>query len=126
MPLAGQPAHLGPAYNALGQDYARRARANRPVQWVAPTLLPIPAQGPPNADHELQMIESLRWHIQDSLMEMLDDLPELKGICAKLPDAYEGEDNFDCLDNWLQGLLRHFKLHRLTGVDRDADWVLVT
>jgi hypothetical protein len=72
------------------------------------------------------MIEGLRQHIRDSLMEIPDDLPELKGIRAKLPDAYKGEDNFDRLDNWLQGLLRHFKLHHLTGADRDADRVLVS
>jgi hypothetical protein len=59
-------------------------------------------------------------------MEILDDLSELKGLCVKLPHTYESKDDFDCLDNWLQGLLRYFKLHHLTGVDRDADWVLVT
>jgi hypothetical protein len=30
------------------------------------------------------------------------------------------------MDNWLQGLLRFFKLHRMTVADRDADRVLVT
>jgi hypothetical protein len=47
------------------------------------------------------MIEGLWQHIQDSLTEIPDDLPELKGICMKLLDAYKGEDDFDHLDNWL-------------------------
>jgi hypothetical protein len=115
MPLAGQ----------LTQDYARCARANQPVQRAAP-ILPIPIHRLPDADHELQLIEGLWQHILDSLTEIPDDLPELKGLCAKLPRSYEGEDDFDHLDNWLQGLLRYFKLHCLTGADRDVDWVLVT
>ena len=44
----------------------------------------------------------------------------------KLPEPYEGEDDFDLLDRWLQGLLRFIKIHRLTGVDKDRDRVLVT
>jgi hypothetical protein len=54
------------------------------------------------------------------------DLPKLKGLRAKLPEAYEGEDDFDHLESWLQGLLRFFKLHRLVGRDRDGDRILVT
>jgi hypothetical protein len=72
------------------------------------------------------MIDSLQRHIRDSLSGIPGDLPELKGIRAKLPDPYKGEDDFDRLDNWLQGLIRFFKLHRLTGQDKDTDRVLVT
>jgi hypothetical protein len=36
---------------------------------------------------------------------ILDNLPELKGLCAKMPEAYKGKDDFNRLDNWLQGLL---------------------
>ena len=72
------------------------------------------------------MIENLQRHIRDSLSGIPGDLPELKGVRAKLPDAYKGEDDFNRLDNWLQGLLRFFKLHRVTGDDKDADRVLVT
>jgi hypothetical protein len=83
-------------------------------------------QGAPVFDHEAQMTESLRLHIRNSLQGILEDLLELKGLCTKLPDAYNGEDDFDRLDNWLQGLLRNFKLKCLTGLDRDADHILVT
>jgi hypothetical protein len=71
------------------------------------------------------MIESVRHHIRDSLVGVPFDLPEIKGLRAKLPDAYKGDDDFDRLDNWLQGLLRYFKIHQLTRVDRDLDRVLV-
>ena len=61
-------------------------------------------------------------------MGIPNDLPEPKGLRAKLPDTYEGKDDFkfDRLDNWLQGLLHFFNLHHLTGMDKDADRVLVT
>jgi hypothetical protein len=72
------------------------------------------------------MIGNLIQHIRDSLIGIPCDLPEIKGLWAKLPKPYRGKDNFDHLDNWLQGLLRNFKLNRLMGVDRDADRVLVT
>jgi hypothetical protein len=55
-----------------------------------------------------------------------NDLPELKEVHAKLPVAYEGEDNFNCMDNWLQGILCYFKIHHLTGADWDEDRILVT
>jgi hypothetical protein len=47
-------------------------------------------------------------------------------VRTRLPNAYNGEDNFDWLDNWLQGLLHNSKLNRLTGMHRDADHILVT
>jgi hypothetical protein len=72
------------------------------------------------------MINKLRAHIRDSLMSIPDNLPELKGLHVKMPDAYEGEDDYDHLDKWLQGLLRFMKIHCLTGVDKEQDWVLVT
>jgi hypothetical protein len=72
------------------------------------------------------MIENLRNHIRDSLMGIPDDLPELKGLRAKLPTTYGGDDDFDHLDNWLQGLLRYFKIHRITGMEKDRDRALVT
>jgi hypothetical protein len=77
-------------------------------------------------NHENNMIDSLRCHIHESLTGIPDDLPELKGIRAKLPDPYGGEDNFEQMDTWLQGLLRYFKIHRLMGAGKDRDWVLVT
>ena len=72
------------------------------------------------------MAEGLRKYIEDSLLGVPSNLPELKGLRAKLPKAYEGEDDFDQLESWLLGLLRHFKLHCLTDMDRDGDRILVT
>jgi hypothetical protein len=96
------------------------------MQLVAPLGIPAPLQGQTGADYEVHMIENLRRHIRDSLGGIPDNLPELKGLRAKMPEAYEGEDDFDWLNNWLQGLLRYFKIHWLTGADRDEDRVLVT
>jgi len=90
------------------------------------THYPAIVQRYPDPDHEVNMIDNLRQHIRESLSGIPNDLPELKGIRAKLPEAYEGEDDFDHLDNWLQGLLRFFKLHHLTGADKDGDRILVT
>ena len=53
------------------------------------------------------------------------NLPEIKGLRIRLPDAYKGEDDFDKLDSWLQGLLRYFKLHQLTEGDRDSDRIML-
>jgi hypothetical protein len=55
----------------------------------------------------------------------LANLSELKGVCLKQLEAYEGEDNYDCLEEWLRGLVRFFKLHRLMGVDKEDSCVLV-
>ena len=71
------------------------------------------------------MVESLRDHIRTSLMGISDNLPELKGLRAKMPDAYEGEDNFDHLERWLHRLIRFMKIHHLTGVDKEMDWILI-
>jgi len=72
------------------------------------------------------MIENLRNHIRESLTGIPDNLPKLKGLCTKLPNAYAGKDDFDKLYIWLQGLIRFLKIHCLTGTDKDRDQVLVT
>jgi len=146
---------IRPTYITLDQDYARRSMSARPQQMVGPitisgstqgrslamTAPTMPIQGqvgqtvasivpampiPGESDHEINMIDALRNHIRDSLMGIPNNLPEIKGLQAKLPEAYDGEDDFDRLDRWLQGLLRFFKIHCLTGADKDIDWVLVT
>ena len=91
------------------------------VALIVPAM-PIPGE----SDHEINMIDALRNHIRDSLMGIPNNLPEIKGLQAKLPEAYDSKDDFDCLDRWLQGLLRFFKIHHLTGADKDIDRVLVT
>ncbi|KAH9952880.1 hypothetical protein BC827DRAFT_1159524 [Russula dissimulans] len=82
-------------------------------------------QGQPDSEHKAKMAKDLSRYIQDSLRGVPSNLPELKGLRAKLPDAYEGEDDFNQFESWLQGLLRYFKLQCLTGKDRDGDRVLV-
>src|SRR5579864_7924666 len=131
------PDFMRPAHDALEQEYARRSRSTQPQQLVEPIMTPRfrpgrinaqiaqshgqvpsnipPDQGPQDADHEINMINNLMDHIRNSLMGVPDNLPEIKGLRAKLPEAYEGEDDFDRLDKWLQGLLHFFKLHRITG-----------
>jgi hypothetical protein len=77
-------------------------------------------------DHEADIIDNLIHHVRDSLVGTAPDLPEIKKLQIKLSKAYIGKDNFDKLDNWLQGLLHYFKLNQLMSDDRDADCVLVT
>jgi hypothetical protein len=109
----------------LDQDYARRANnmssgtTAMPATWHESTL------SMPESELEEKMNEGLRNYIRDSLFGMPDDLPEIKGMRAKLPEAYTGEDDFERFENWVQGLLRYFKLHRLTGQGRDGDRILV-
>jgi hypothetical protein len=109
---------------------AMRAQpAHGPPNLAAPYMPLVPAaiaQGYPNRDHEADMIANLIRHIRESLSEIPHDLPEIKGLRAKLPDPYTGEDDFDILDNWLQNLLRHFKINCLTADDRDTDRILIT
>ena len=146
---------IRPMYIMLDQDYARCLMSAQSHQMVGPIAIsgstqrqsvamttpsmPIQGQVGQNtasivlamtilgeSDHEITMIDALRNHIRDLLMGILNNLPEIKGLQAKLPEAYDSEDNFDHLDRWLQGLLRFFKIHCLTGADKDIDWVLVT
>ena len=78
-----------------------------PATWHEFTL------STPESKLEVKMNEGLRNYIRDSLFGMPDDLPEIKGLRAKLPEAYTGEDDFKHFENWVQGLLRYFKLHQL-------------
>jgi len=98
-----------------------QGQVGQTVASIVPAM-PIPGE----SDHEINMIDALRNHIRDSLMGIPNNLPEIKGLRAKLPEAYDGKDDFDRLNRWLQGLLRFFKIHCLTGADKDIDWVLVT
>jgi hypothetical protein len=102
--------------------------SHRLANLAAPFTPPAPVVNPPVQacmEHEAKMINNLIWHIRNSLSEMSHDLPEIKGLRVNLPEAYAGEDDIERIDNWLQGLLCHFKLNRLTADDRDADRVLV-
>jgi hypothetical protein len=63
-------------------------------QVSAPT-----APGHTHMDHEVEMINYLLQHIQNSLSRMPYDLPEIKRLCIKLPKVYMGKDNFDKLDS---------------------------
>ena len=77
------------------------------------------------SEHNWLQIENLRDHIQESLSRVPTNLPELKRVQLKQPKAYEGENDFDCLKEWLRGLARLFKLHCLTGKDKEDNQVLV-
>ena len=90
---------------------------------TAPTSI---TAGHVHIDHEADMIDNLIHHVRDSLAGTAPDLPEIKELQMKLSKAYTGKDDFDKLDNWLQGLLRYFKLNQLMLDNRDADSVLVT
>ena len=46
-----------------------------------------PTFGQGDTNHENHMIETLRDHIRESLMGIPNNLPEIKGLQAKLPDA---------------------------------------
>jgi hypothetical protein len=118
--MAGQTINTG----LLDQDYAHRARSTNPRTG---SMLPQQAteQSQPDSEYDTNMVDSLRQYISDSLRGVPGGQPELRGLHAKLPEPYEGEDN-DHLERWLQGLLRYFRLHRLTSRDRDEDRVLVT
>jgi hypothetical protein len=99
-----QPAQLHMPAQAPAQIYMQaQAPTQIHVQVQAPAQINYPAvtRGLPNADHEINMIDNLRQHIRESLSGIPHNLPELKGIHAKLPEAYGGEDDFDHLDNWL-------------------------
>jgi len=67
-------------------------------QTIVSIILAMPIPG--ESDHEINMINALRNHIRDSLMGIPNNLPEIKGLQAKLPEAYDSEDDFDRLDRW--------------------------
>jgi hypothetical protein len=134
---ARSSAQTGSARNMLDQDYARRSMSGQPRQLAGPYMAPATIsgqhgviqsanpQGLDDSDHETRMIDGLIEHIRESLRGIPDNLPEIKGLRAKLPEPYEGEDDFDRLDKWLQGMLRYYKLQRLTAMDKDKDRVLI-
>jgi len=80
--------------------------APRQGQLILPIdqIVSAPTWGQAETDHETLMIDSLREHIRSSLTGVPDNLPELKGLCAKMPDPYEGKDDFDRLERWLSRL----------------------
>ena len=129
--------HASSVRNAMDYDYARCLMSAQPQQLAGPYMPPAPilgqrlsvrsvtTQGLDDSDHEAHMIDNLIEHIRESLTGIPDNLPEIKGLRAKMPEPYEGEDDYDRLDKWLQGLLRFFKLHRLTGMEKDRDRILV-
>lgn len=88
--------------------------------------VPISTQGHVESKHDRQQIKNLRDHIWESLSKASTNLPEPKGVHLKQPDAYEGKDDYDRLEEWLRGLVQFFKLHCLTGMDKEDDRVLVT
>jgi hypothetical protein len=103
--------------------------AHGPISLAAPFMVPTPATsvlGQVHIDHEGKVIAKVIRQIRASLSGIQPNLPEIKGLRIKQPEQYAGKDDFDRLDNWLQGLLCYFKLNHLTVVDRDADHVLVT
>ena len=95
------PGPVGP-----GVQQAQAAPVIPPqVQYAAPYQPPTQMPGQIQIDPEAEMINNLLQHIRDSLVGIPANLPKIKGLRIRLPDAYEGEDDFDKLDSWLQGLL---------------------
>jgi hypothetical protein len=127
--IAEQHQHKGqPATKSVSISSIRVPLVHESINLATPYMLQMSAPTVPghtHMDHEVEMINNLLWHIRDSLLRMPHDLPEIKGLCIKLPEAYTGKDNFDKLDSWLQGLLHYFKLNCITADDRDADRILV-
>jgi len=111
--------NIGPG--VLDQDYACQATSMTSGTIAMPSTGQAPSQGQPESEHDAKMANGLIKYIRDSLKGAPGNLPELKGLRVKLPEAYEGKDDFDRLESWLQGLLRYFKLHHLTRRDRDGD-----
>ena len=115
-----------PVVPQMAQAPQQAAPAVQPqAQYAAPYQPLALVPGQIQIDPEAEMINNLLQHIRDSLIGAPANLPEIRGLRVKLPDAYEGEDDFDKLDRWLQGLLRYFKLHRLTEGDRDPDRIML-
>jgi hypothetical protein len=71
----------------------------------------ISTQGHLESEHDQQQIKNLRDHIRESLGRASTNLPKLKGVHLKQPEAYEGEDDYDHLKEWLRGLVRFFRFH---------------
>jgi hypothetical protein len=72
-------------------------------------------QGQARNDHENQMIKSLRCYIRDSLVGVPFDLPEIKGLRAKLPNTYEGDKMMTTSTDWTIGCKACYGTLRSTG-----------
>jgi hypothetical protein len=83
---------------------ARAPLVHRSISLAAQYMPIAPAPitvGYAHIDHEANMIDNLIHHVRDSLAGTAPDLPEIKGLRMKLPEAYTGKDDFDKMDNWL-------------------------
>ncbi|KIM51038.1 hypothetical protein SCLCIDRAFT_54133, partial [Scleroderma citrinum Foug A] len=52
--------------------------------------------------------------------------PEVKAMKITQPKAYKGQDSIDIFNEWVNQMLRWFRIYKVTGPDRDVDRVTYT
>ena len=52
--------------------------------------------------------------------------PEVKAMKIAQPKAYKGQDSINIFDEWVNQLLRWFRIYKVTGPDCDVDRVTYT
>jgi len=50
--------------------------------------------------------------------------PEVKSMKISQPKAYKGQDNIDIFDEWVNQILRWFRIYKVTGPIHDGDRVM--
>ncbi|KDQ59354.1 hypothetical protein JAAARDRAFT_192858 [Jaapia argillacea MUCL 33604] len=59
--------------------------------------------------------------IQEKMGFRLTEVPQLKNLKVPAPELYNGQDDIDIFEEWLQKLLRWLCLYRITGPELDYE-----
>jgi hypothetical protein len=71
-----------------------------------------------------ETIEKYRQLIRERVGADRSQVPDIKGLKVSPPESYDGTDNIQAFEEWLQALLRYFRILKICGPALDEDRVL--
>jgi len=71
------------------------------------------------------LLDRYRQRIYEAVSQPGDPAgPEVKSMKISQPKAYKGQDNINIFDEWVNQILRWFRIYKVTGPIRDGDRVM--
>ena len=69
-------------------------------------------------------LDRYRQHIYKAVSRPSNPVgPEVKAMKITQPKAYKGQDSINIFDEWVNQMLRWFRIYKVTCLDRDVDRV---
>ena len=94
---------------------ARANPYNDPVTW---------GMTPGMSGYMNTLLDRYRQRIYEAVGQPCNPVgPEVKAMKIAQPKAYKGQDSIDIFDEWVNQLLRWFRIYKVTGPDCDVDRV---